>query len=139
MGTAERGGCCRATSWAWTCATVMNMGSTQVLISVTLLCCLKLTSGDLTAQERGIWSNFDYRQLTPKELLASSELLIKNFTAVYDAIGNLTKEEVNFENVIKALIDSEGESTRRIAAITFASKVATNKYLRDASGQASKE
>ena len=75
--------------------------------------------------------------MAPKELLASSELLIKvglpsvisylsfcfqNFTSVYDTIGNLTKEEIDFENVIKAMIDNEGESTRKISAITVKPK-----------------
>ena len=30
----------------------------------------------------------------------------------------MTREEVNFENVIKAMIDNDGKQTRKIAALT---------------------
>ena len=43
--------------------------------------------------------------------------LFKDIESVYDAIGNVTRAEVTFENVIKPMIDNDGESIRKIAAL----------------------
>ena len=72
--------------------------------------------------------------MTPESLLAESERLIKvrdpksyrqfsyNFmqvmTKVYDSVGGVPRESVNFENVIKPLIDLDGDIHTQSGALT---------------------
>eukprot|EP00090_Calanus_glacialis_P007989 TRINITY_DN1635_c0_g1_i1.p1 TRINITY_DN1635_c0_g1~~TRINITY_DN1635_c0_g1_i1.p1 ORF type:complete len:781 (-),score=191.71 TRINITY_DN1635_c0_g1_i1:71-2413(-) len=87
----------------------------------------------------GILSNYDYRQMTPESLLAESERLIKVMTKVYDSVGGVPRESVNFENVIKPLIDLDGDIHTQSGALTFSTNVALEKALRDASSEANKK
>jgi len=87
----------------------------------------------------GILSNYDYRQMTPKSLLTENEKLMKTMENVYDNVGSVPRENVNFQNIIKPLIDLDGDVTTQSGVLTFASNVALDQTLRDASTEAEKQ
>merc|ERR1711892_72473 len=87
----------------------------------------------------GILSNYDYRQMTPESLLSEIEKLMKVMKKVYDYVGAVPRESVNFDNVIKPLIDLDGDVHTQSGALTFANNVALDKALRDASTDADKK
>jgi len=86
-----------------------------------------------------ILMNFNYRKTTPKQLLKDTEELMRDIRDVHDAVGSVKKEDVTFANVIKPLIDLDIDSYTRRSAIDFASNVAIDKSLRDASNEAKKK
>merc|ERR1712106_989751 len=97
--------------------------------------------GSETAAKRypGILSNYDYRQMTPESLLSASEKLIKKMHDCYDSVGAVPREGVTFENVIKPLIDLDGDAHTEGLTLTFSKNVASDKALRDASSDADKK
>eukprot|EP00092_Neocalanus_flemingeri_P009866 GFUD01010635.1.p1 GENE.GFUD01010635.1~~GFUD01010635.1.p1 ORF type:complete len:787 (+),score=201.65 GFUD01010635.1:408-2768(+) len=87
----------------------------------------------------GILSNYDYRQMTPEALLAENERIMQVMKDVYDNVGGVPREGVNFANVIKPLIDLDGDVHTQSGVLTFATNVALDKALRDASVEADKK
>jgi len=87
----------------------------------------------------GILSNYDYRKMTPDSLLEESKRIVKVMKEVYDSVGAVPRESVTYENVIKPLVDLDGDVHTESGTITFAANVALDKELRDASSAADKE
>ncbi|PVD23726.1 hypothetical protein C0Q70_16999 [Pomacea canaliculata] len=65
--------------------------------------------------------------------------LIGRTKAVYDAVGALTHNQVNYENVVKALADVECDYSVQRNNLDFLQQVAPDKELRDASCAADKK
>nr|KAG5696363.1 hypothetical protein BaRGS_028358 [Batillaria attramentaria] len=78
-------------------------------------------------------------KLTAADIPKSVDALIEKTRAVYDAVGSLSPDEVNYNNVVKALADSECEYACERNNLDFLQHVATDKEMRDASCDADKK
>jgi len=87
----------------------------------------------------GILSNYDYRTKTPEDFLAETEEILMVMKQVYDDVGAVPREGVSYNNVIKPLVDLDGDVKTRSETITLAKHVALDKELRDASSEADKK
>ena len=59
--------------------------------------------------------------------------------AVYDVVGALSREDINYKTAIKPLIDIERDSSTKGVALQLPSMVALDKGVRDASSDSEKE
>ncbi|KAL4236482.1 Thimet oligopeptidase [Mactra antiquata] len=78
-------------------------------------------------------------KITSEIIDSSTEKLIRENKAVYDAVGSVGSENVTFDNVIKPLVDSDREYAVERNNIDFVQHVFTDKSLRDASVSADKK
>jgi len=88
---------------------------------------------------RGIKSDFDYRKWTIERIQSETERIKRMMQTVYDQVAWVPKDEVNFDNTLKPLIDLSGEYHWQAGVITFAKNVAATKEFREASSNAGKE
>ena len=58
---------------------------------------------------RGVLSDYDYRQWTVGKVEMEVARIMKMMRTVYDQIGWVPKDKVNFDNTLKPLIDLDGE------------------------------
>ena len=70
------------------------------------------------ARYPGILSNYDYRKMTPESLLEESKRIVKVMKEVYDSVGAVPRESVTYENVIKPLVDLDGDVHTESGTIT---------------------
>jgi len=88
---------------------------------------------------RGVLSDYDYRQWTVGKVEMEVARIMKMMRTVYDQIGWVPKDKVNFDNTLKPLIDLDGELHWQSGVVTFMKNVAVDPTLRDASSKAEKE
>jgi len=86
----------------------------------------------------GILTNFDFRTVTPEYIQDQNQKLMKVLKTEHDNVGRVEKENINFDNTIKPLIDLDGDSSNKYG-IYFAKSVAIDKSLREAAAQAQKQ
>jgi len=89
-------------------------------------------------RHQGIQINYDYRIQTPEDIKKAANDLIKDGKTIYDSVGSLDIEGVNYANTIAPLVQIENESYTRGVALQLPSMVALDKGLRDASNEAEK-
>ena len=61
--------------------------------------------------------NFDYRNIRLKSLLTEAEHLMELMESVHSRVGNIPKESVTFDRVIKPLIDLDGHIRRQFGTL----------------------
>ncbi len=88
---------------------------------------------------KGIVSNWAVDKLTPTQIEEETQALIKKFTAEYESVGSVPKNEVNFANTIQKLIDLDCSLTNEEGPLDFPQNVVTDKAIRDASVEAAKK
>ncbi|XP_072173264.1 thimet oligopeptidase-like [Diadema setosum] len=77
--------------------------------------------------------------LTPEDIKTQAEGLIKSSLAVYDAVGSVPKDQLTFNNVIKALADNDCEYGVKRNVLDFPQHVSPSKEVREASTEADKK
>jgi len=99
--------------------------------------CILLASDKMRYE--GIQSHYDFRTLTPEDIKAATKIIIQEAKAVYDVVGALSREDINYKTAIKPLIDIERDSSTKGVALQLPSMVALDKGVRDASSDSEKE
>merc|ERR1719251_483308 len=79
---------------------------------------------------RGVLSDYDYRQWTVGKVEMEVARIMKMMRTVYDQIGWVPKDKVNFDNTLKPLIDLDGELHWQSGVVTFMKNVALDPELR---------
>ncbi|XP_071496842.1 thimet oligopeptidase-like [Diadema antillarum] len=77
--------------------------------------------------------------LTPEDIKTQAEELKKSSLAVYDAVGSVPKDQLTFNNIIKALADNDCEYGVKRNMLDFPQHVSPSKEVREASTEADKK
>lgn len=86
----------------------------------------------------GILKSWDYN-FGPDELLSRATRLIEECTVIYDKIGSLKEDEVNFDSVLGELAEAQRVFANESCYLEVPMHVSTIKELRDASSEASRK
>ncbi|KAK3580969.1 hypothetical protein CHS0354_006996 [Potamilus streckersoni] len=84
-------------------------------------------------------NRLSWKIVTAEYIKKTTDELIENAKAVYDAVGALKPEQMTYDNVVKALSDNDREYSVRRNNLDFVQHVYTDKALRDASVVADKK
>ncbi|XP_033636592.1 thimet oligopeptidase-like isoform X3 [Asterias rubens] len=90
-------------------------------------------ASELLKQNRLRWD------LTPEDINTKAEELIKQCKAVYDAVGSLKKDALNYENTLQALANNDCEYGVHRNMLDFPQHTSPDKAMREASTEADKK
>lgn len=87
---------------------------------------------------QGIVCRWNLDKITPREIQQATDQLIRDTMNAYDKIASVPINNVNYNNVIKALMDVERDNTNREGPLDFGQHCSPSKEVRKASVEAAK-